>query len=88
MDLFTLMRSHTYAADFAATARQLEIEGVSVGYLAPEALIELKSSSDQTRTASTSPALRAILAGAALPDANDLTELTPPPSEAQEEDSD
>jgi hypothetical protein len=48
LDLFTLMRNRTFA-DFAAAARPLEIEGVVVRYLAPEALIELKSPSTREK---------------------------------------
>ena len=44
VDLFTLMRSRTFA-DFAATARRLEIDEVVVRYFASESLIELKSAS-------------------------------------------
>ena len=84
VDLFTLMRSHTYA-DFAATAQWLEIEGVSIGYLSPEALIELKSPSDRDKDRLDVSALRALLAGATVPGAVDLAGLTPPPSEAPED---
>jgi hypothetical protein len=48
VDLFTLLRQRTFE-DFATTARQLEVNGVTIRYLAPEALIELKSPSDRDK---------------------------------------
>jgi hypothetical protein len=83
VDLFTLLRAHTFA-DFEVTARRLEIDGVVIRYLAPEALIELKSQSIRDKDKLDVTALRAILAGTADPDVADLARLTPPPSAAPE----
>ena len=79
VDLFTLMRQRTFA-DFAATARVLEIDGVTIRYLAPEALIELKSPSDRDKDRLDVSALRAVTAGIFAPNVADLVKLTPPPS--------
>ena len=79
LDLFTLMRNRTFA-DFAATARRLEIEGVVVRYLAPESLIELKSPSTREKDRLDVAALQEIIAGTAQPDPANLEELTPPAS--------
>ena len=84
MDLFTLMRNRTFA-DFAATARRLEIEGVVVRYLAPESLLELKSASRREKDRLDVAALREIIAGAARPSPTNLQELTPPASSTPDE---
>ena len=80
VDLFTLLRAHTFA-DYEVTARRLETEGVVIRYLAPEALIELKSQSMRDKDKLDVAALRAILEGAADPDIADLARLTPRPGE-------
>ncbi|MEI9893187.1 MAG: nucleotidyltransferase [Chthoniobacter sp.] len=77
VDLFTVMRQHTFA-DFVTTARHLEIDEITIRYLSPEALIELKSSSDRDKDKLDVSALRALADGAALPIAADLVRLTPP----------
>lgn len=82
MDLFTLMRSRTFA-DFAATARRLEIDEIVVRY--PESLIELKSASAREKDRLDVAALREIIAGAALPGSANLEELTPPAGSTPEE---
>ena len=84
VDLFTLMRSHTFA-DFSATARRLAIGDIEVHYLAPESLIELKSASKREKDRLDVAALREIIAGAAMPGSADLVELTPPAGAAPEE---
>ncbi len=71
------MRSRTFA-DFAASALRLDVDEASIRYLSPQALIELKSGSDRDKDRLDVAALRAILAGTALPDAVDLVRLTPP----------
>ena len=73
VDLFTLMRSRTFA-DFAA-----------VRYLAPESLIELKSASAREKDRLDVAALREIIAGAARPSSANLEELTPPASSTPDE---
>jgi hypothetical protein len=83
VDLFTLMRSRTFS-DFAATARRLEIEGVTVRYLDPMALIELKSASDREKDHLDVAALRRIIAGTSQSDAVNLVELTPSSSPESE----
>ena len=84
LDLFTLMRNRTFA-DFAATARRLEIDEIVVRYLAPESLIELKSASAREKDRLDVAALREIIAGAALPSSANLEELTPPASSTPDE---
>ena len=84
VDLFTLMRSRTFA-DFGATARRLEIDEIVVRYLAPESLIELKSASAREKDRLDIVALREIIAGAALPGSANLEELTPPVGSTAEE---
>jgi hypothetical protein len=79
LDLFTLMRRHNYA-DFASSARSLEIEGVSIAYLSPEALIELKGPSSRHKDQLDVSALRAIITGATPRGSVDLAGLTPPPN--------
>ncbi|MDQ3623364.1 MAG: nucleotidyltransferase [Verrucomicrobiota bacterium] len=86
VDLFTVMRSRTFGS-FAAGARRLEIDGVIVRYLAPEALIELKSPSAREKDQLDVAALREIIAGAAQPGPADLVELTPPAAPTQDEPS-
>ncbi|HEY3897870.1 MAG TPA: hypothetical protein VGM54_04605 [Chthoniobacter sp.] len=83
VDLFTLLRAHTFA-DYEVSARRLEIGGMVVRYLSPEALIELKSQSMRDKDKLDVAALRAILEGAADPDLADLVRLTPPPSTTPE----
>jgi hypothetical protein len=75
VDLFTLMRSRTYA-DFSATARTLIVDGTPIRYLAPEALIELKSPSPREKDRCDVAALREMLAGRE-PQTADLARLTP-----------
>ncbi|MEP6668394.1 MAG: nucleotidyltransferase [Chthoniobacter sp.] len=77
VDLFTLMRRRTFA-DFLATARRLEIGDVTVRFLDPEALIELKASSDRDKDKLDVSALRALIDGSVPPNVVDLVELTPP----------
>jgi hypothetical protein len=84
LDLFTLMRNRTFA-DFAATARRLEIGGIVVRYLAPEALIELKSASIRDKDRLDVAALREVIAGAVPPSGANLEELTPPASPTSDE---
>jgi FAD/FMN-containing dehydrogenase len=84
VDLFTLMRSRTFA-DFRATARRLEVGDVVVPYLAPESLIELKSPSTRDKDRLDVIALEQIVAGEALPGATDLVGLTPPREASAEE---
>jgi hypothetical protein len=84
LDLFTLMRGRTFA-DFAATARRLEIERVVVRYLAPQSLIELKSASPREKDRLDVVARREIIAGAALPSPANLEQLTPPASSIPDE---
>jgi hypothetical protein len=86
LDLFTLMRSRTFA-DFRATARHLEVADIVIPYLAPESLIELKSLSTRDKDRLDVAALRQIMAGAALPDAADLVGLTPPRDTSADEPS-
>jgi hypothetical protein len=78
IDLFTMMRSRTFA-DFATTARRLEIDGALVRYLAPEALIELKSASLREKDKLDVAALRDLLVGAVSSEDVNLVELTPAP---------
>lgn len=84
VDLFTLMRSHTFA-DFATTARQLEIAGDIIRYLSPAALIELKAESDRDKDRLDVAALRAIIVGVASPDVVNLVQLTPPMDSASQD---
>jgi hypothetical protein len=84
VDLFTLIRGRTFA-DFAATARRLEIDETVVRYLAPESLIDLKSTSERDKDRLDVVALREIIAGAALPGSANLEELTPPAGSTPEE---
>ncbi len=84
VDVFTLMRSRTFA-DFSATARKLEVDGAAICYLAPQALIELKSASHREKDQLDVAALRQLLAGSES-EAVDLQKLTPPeaaPDESQ-----
>lgn len=76
VDLFTLMRSRTFA-DFVTTARRLEVEGAVVRYLSPEALIELKSASSREKDQWDVAALRRIVAGNGPGGAADLKAWTP-----------
>jgi hypothetical protein len=78
------MRGRTFA-DFAATARRLEIERVVVRYLAPQSLIELKSASPREKDRLDVVARREIIAGAALPSPANLEQLTPPASSIPDE---
>jgi hypothetical protein len=78
VDIFTLMRSRTFQY-FSATARRLDIDGVAVRYLGPEALIELKSASTREKDQLDVASLREIIAGASLVGVVDLVGLTPPP---------
>jgi hypothetical protein len=84
VDLFTLIRGRTFA-DFAATARRLEIDETVLRYLAPESLIDLKSTSERDKDRLDVVALREIIAGAALPGSANLEELTPPAGSTPEE---
>jgi len=84
VDIFTLMRRHTFA-DFTATARGLEIDGVTIRYLAPEALIELKSPSGRDKDKLDVSALRAIAGGVVSASIANLVKLTPPPNAAPED---
>ena len=83
MDIFTLLRSRTFA-DFHATARRLEVGDVVIRYLAPESLIELKSLSTRDKDRLDVVALRQIIAGEAAPGRADLADLTPPSEAAPE----
>lgn len=76
LDLFTVMRSHRFA-DFAATAGHLDIAGISVRYLSPEALIALKSPSKREKDLLDVATLRRIIAGETTPGQADLIRLTP-----------
>jgi hypothetical protein len=76
LDLFTLLRSHTFA-DFAGTARSVEVDGVSIRYLSPQALIELKSPSIREKDQLDVASLRRIVAGEIAPGIADLDRLTP-----------
>ena len=84
LDLFTLLRGRTFA-DFAATARRLEIDGIVVRYLAPESLIELTSASAREKDRLDVAAMREIVAGAALPGTANLEELTSPTASIPDE---
>ena len=76
VDLFTLMRSRTFA-DFAATARRLEVNDVVVRYLDPAALIELKVASNREKDQFDVAALRRIMSGTSQSEAVNLVKLTP-----------
>ncbi len=84
LDVFTLMRSRTFA-DFADATRTVELHGTVVRYLAPAALIELKSASSREKDQLDVAVLRRILSGEASRDAADLSRLTPPESAAQDD---
>ena len=77
LDIFTLMRSHTFA-DFCDAARIIELHDTVIRYLAPPALIELKSESSREKDQLDVSVLRRILSGAEAPDSADLARLTPP----------
>ena len=79
LDIFTLMRSRTFA-DFSDAARTIELHGTVVRYLAPAALIELKSESSREKDQLDVAVLRRILSGEEFPEAADLEQLTPPES--------
>jgi hypothetical protein len=83
VDLFTLMRSRSFA-DFVGTARRLEIQDIVVRYLAPESLIELKSASVREKDQLDVAALREVIGGATISRSADLVELTPPAGETPE----
>ena len=74
LDLFTVMRSRTFA-DFASTAHRIEIESVSIRFLSPQALIELKSASDREKDQLDVATLRRIIAGETDPGTPDLTQF-------------
>jgi len=76
LDLFTLMRSHTFA-DFIGAARSVEVDGVSIRYLSPQALIALKSPSIREKDQLDVASLRRIIAGEIAPGIADLDQLTP-----------
>jgi hypothetical protein len=78
LDLFTLMRSRTFA-DFVGTARSTEVDGVSIRYLAPQALIDLKAPSIREKDQLDVATLRRIIAGETAPGVVDLDRLTPEP---------
>lgn len=82
VDVFTLMRSRTYG-DFSAKARTLVVDETPIRYLAPEALIELKSPSSREKDRLDVAALRDLLAGR-QPQPVDLTQLTLPASETED----
>ncbi|MFN2508405.1 MAG: DUF6036 family nucleotidyltransferase [Chthoniobacterales bacterium] len=84
VDIFTLMRSRTFA-DFEAKAGSLKIENVVIRYLAPESLIELKSLSTREKDRLDVVALRQIMAGAVPPSTTDLVGLTPSSDAAPEQ---
>jgi hypothetical protein len=84
LDLFTIMRNRTYT-DFAGTARRLEIEGVTIRYLSPQSLIELKSPSIRDKDRLDVATLREIIAGTAPPLSVNLEQLTPRPGAPREE---
>ncbi len=84
LDLFTVMRSRTFA-DFAATARRLEIDTVAVRYLDPEALIALKAPSSREKDRLDVAALRELMTGAAPTGVANLVNLTPAPKAEPEE---
>ena len=77
VDVFTLMRSRTFE-DFSSTARQIVVDGVPIRFLAPAALIELKSQSTREKDQIDVAALRRLLSGAQPADRADLSALTPP----------
>ncbi len=77
LDVFTLMRSRTFA-DFAAEARGIDLQGATIRYLAPTALIELKGESSREKDQLDVAVLRRILTGEEAPAATDLVRLTPP----------
>jgi hypothetical protein len=76
LDLFTLMRSRTFA-DFAKSARELPLEGVTIRYLSPNALIELKGPSSREKDQLDVAVLRRLLAGEETATPADLKTLTP-----------
>ena len=76
LDLFTLLRSRAYA-DFIGTARSVEVDGISIRYLSPEALIDLKSPSIREKDQFDAASLRRIIAGEIAPGIADLDRLTP-----------
>ncbi|HEV7404073.1 MAG TPA: DUF6036 family nucleotidyltransferase [Chthoniobacteraceae bacterium] len=80
VDIFTLMRSRTFT-DFAKSARNLVIDGVTIRYLSPEELIELKAPSSREKDQLDVAVLRRLLAGEEEPAAADLRDLTPPQPE-------
>jgi len=76
LDLFTLMRSRTFA-DFVGTARRTEVGGVSIRYLSPQALIDLKAPSVREKDQLDVATLRRIITGETAPGVADLDRLTP-----------
>lgn len=84
LDIFTVMRSRTFA-DLSTTARSLNIDDVAIRYLAPESLIELKSTSSREKDRLDVAALRQIIAGDTAPAEAELAALTPPPEIAPED---
>lgn len=78
VDLFTLMRSHTFA-DFAGTARKLNLGDETVRFLDPKALIELKSVSTRDKDRLDVSALRELMGDPATNPQVNLVELTPSP---------
>ena len=77
LELFTMLRSRTFA-DLTTAARNLDIDGISIRYLSPQALIDLKSPSTREKDQLDVAILRRIIAGEAVPGVADLTRLTPP----------
>jgi hypothetical protein len=75
LDIFTVMRSRTYA-DYSHAARSLELHDTVIRYLAPAALIELKCESSREKDQLDVAVLRRILSGAERPNAADLERLT------------
>ncbi len=84
VDLFTVMRSKTYQ-DFKVTARALDISDVTVCYLDPHALIELKSASVREKDQLDVAALRELVSGNVSVQIPNLVDLTPPSDTPPEE---
>lgn len=76
IDVFTVMRSRRYD-DFAGSARAIEVSGQTLRFLAPAALIELKSESHREKDQLDVAALHRILADESAATPIGLRDLSP-----------
>jgi hypothetical protein len=83
LDIFTQLRRRRFA-DFAVTACRIELNGVTIRYLAPQSLIDLKFESVREKDHLDVAALRRILAGEERASQADLAGLTPPSASTPE----